>query len=296
MSRLLASLIVDTKAKKISLTNYLYNNTEYYYSKKSIYKSVKKKEIQVNNKHQEPGMWVHDGDEIKIFEPEQKQNKTINIQISIQYEDDYLAIVEKPPGIVTTGYQQNSLENALAGNLQESTQPDKLMYAKPVHRLDKKTGGLVIAAKTQKTHIGLSKQFERREIKKVYQAVISGKLEGEGRIEQPVDSRDAVTRYIADIHSKSLTYDWLTLVNLYPETGRKHQLRKHLAAIGHPIIGDSIYSKDINVLKGKGLFLWAIGLELIHPVTSEKLQVKIVAPDKYKTYIQREQKRWEQFN
>ncbi|KAK3254520.1 hypothetical protein CYMTET_36266, partial [Cymbomonas tetramitiformis] len=121
-----------------------------------------------------------------------------------------------------------------------------------VHRLDAATGGVVVAAKTRAALVSLSYAFANREVEGVWDvedvqgwegsAVVVGRLEGaNGEIDAKIGDQDAYTTYCVLQHTQSLKHGWLTKVELYPYTGRKHQLRRHLAGIGHPILGDPLY-------------------------------------------------------
>jgi len=92
-----------------------------------------------------------------------------------------------------------------------------------------------------------------------------------------------------------LRNEFLSLVDLYPQTGRTHQLRIHLSKLGYPIMGDTLYGVEGKVFKGKGLFLCAIGLRFNHPITDEKIAIQINEPNKYNILLEREEKRWNRY-
>jgi 23S rRNA-/tRNA-specific pseudouridylate synthase len=133
-----------------------------------------------------------------------------------------------------------------------------------VHRLDVRTGGLVAVARTAGAMVALSEAFAARQVHKRYVAVVTGRFEGERVVDAPVEGREARTRLVPTRYSPSLTCGTLTTVDCFPETGRTHQIRRHLAGLGHPILGDDLYGGE-KVLRGAGLFLWAVELDVPRP-------------------------------
>ena len=161
-----------------------------------------------------------------------------------------------------------------------------------MHRLDDRTGGLVVVAKTATANMNLGRIFQHRQVQKRYRAILVGRLEGHGKVEVDVQDKPAVSRYVARVHTPSTRFGWLTTVDLWPETGRTHQLRIHMAHLGHPILGDDLYTGDIPNLTRKGLHLWALELELEHPITRTPLHLAIAEPPKFATRRAGELKRW----
>jgi 23S rRNA-/tRNA-specific pseudouridylate synthase len=143
--------------------------------------------------------------------------------------------------------------------------------------------------------VALGRAFAERRIQKQYRAIVRGRLEGEGLIERPIADRAASTRWEAALHHRSLHCEWITTVDLFPRTGRTHQLRIHCATLGHPILGDDLHTTDGPVLRGAGLYLFACGLEFDHPRSGVRIRVSVPEPQKFVTYRNREQRRWEAF-
>jgi len=137
--------------------------------------------------------------------------------------------------------------------------------------------------------------FERREIHKRYRAVVLGYLDGEGEIDAPLEGRVALSRWRAISQTRSLRTDWLTTLDLFPVTGRTHQLRQHITALGHPILGDDLYHNE-HVLKGNGLFLCAVEQRFVHPMTGETVHMEIEEPSKFSSHRAREARRWERWH
>jgi 23S rRNA-/tRNA-specific pseudouridylate synthase len=142
----------------------------------------------------------------------------------------------------------------------------------------------------------LGQLFETRQIKKSYVAIVIGRLEGAGTVELEIEGRSAVSHWRATTHTRCLRSEWLTTVELSPVTGRTHQLRIHMAHLGHPILGDGLYGKEGLILKHKGVFLRAKSLEFEHPITGEVVAVDIGEPSKFDSLRRREERRWGNYN
>jgi len=277
--KILSTHIVGALTSPTRFSDYAIGIFPKFQTKQGTKKAIKKGEIILNNKKTETGRWLKDGDEIQWIEIEKKEIKIVN----------------KPAGLVTSGNQFKTLTNCLPQNLNFSNQPDALQRPQPVHRLDSQTSGLVLVGKTSKALIELGNIFKNRTISKIYQAIVVGKTEMEGIISQSIDNQEAITHFKTLKTISSLQNENISLLELSPKTGRTHQLRIHLSQIGHPIIGDKLYGKDGSILKHKGLFLAAIRLQFVHPITFEKLDIKIEMPYKFQSLLEREKRRWEKF-
>jgi 23S rRNA pseudouridine1911/1915/1917 synthase len=262
-------------------------------SKKGIKKAIKRGELLLNGKIVESGRYLLKGDKLQLFDLHNKAPKTFNLKLPIVYEDDYLAIINKPAGIVVSGNQYRTIVNALQFNLTPSTSKDALKWPKPVHRLDHPTSGLLLVAKTHSAIVELSRQFEHKEIAKKYHAVVIGKPDEAGIIENAIEGRSAITEYKLLESVKSLRNGDLSLLELSPHTGRTHQLRIHLSQLGFSIMGDKLYGTEGEILKHKGLFLSAVELRFKHPADSRDMDIKIAAPEKFTALLNREQRRFD---
>ena len=231
------------------------------------------------------------GDTVTLF-PRKVSRRLYEHTVEVVYEDDCMAVVVKEPGLRTSGNRRRTLVHCLPHNLAASPHPDALHWPHTVHRLDDRTGGLVAVAKTARANMGLGRSFQHRRVNKRYRAILVGRLEGAGRVEVDVQDKAAASRYAARIHTPSTRFGWLTTVDLWPETGRTHQLRIHMAHLGHPILGDDLYTGDVHNLRHKGLHLWALSLQLDHPLTGEPLEVSIDEPPKFDTRRAWELRRW----
>lgn len=265
-------------------------------SRKAASKALKRGELRINSSPAVSGDWVEAGQTLEWLDLQVRAPKEYHLKLEVVFEDDVLAIINKPPGIEVSGNKFKTVENALSGSLTPSTQPDALPWPRPVHRLDYSTSGLLVVAKTSSAQVFLGKAFEERTVSKRYCAIVSGTLHSSGRVDQPINGQPAQSEYKVGTTVPSLRSEHLTQVALFPITGRTHQLRIHMAAIGHPIVGDQKYGEEGNVLKGKGLFLAAIELRFPHPTTNEIMITSIEVPPKFDSLLHREKMRWEKFN
>ena len=268
---------------------------EQFPTKSAARKAIERGEVWLNGGPAKPYHRMRRGDEVERREIVGPLPAPFEIDLTVHVEDEVVAIVEKPPGIPVVGNQHRTLLHALPSNLTASPRADALRLPRPVHRLDWPTGGLVVVAKTASALAHLSKSFENREVRKEYHAIVMGKLPEQGTICEPIDGRDALTDFQVLATGRSLHSEWLSFVRLHPKTGRKHQLRKHMLALGCPILGDVTYGEPGRILRGKGLFLWATGIELMHPELHRALCVQNAPPKKFSTVFEREQRRWEKF-
>ena len=262
------------------LVDFLLGYNDLSYTKSALKKLFRKSLILVNSKTVNTNSLIHEEDLVEIFEGENKVPKT-NIKLNIIFEDDYMAVIYKEAGIVVSGNKHHTIANALEENLKASSQEDKLEKAIPVHRLDYPTSGLLIVAKTKKASNKLFEMFEKKTIEKTYLAVTAGKMQSQGEISLEIDSKKAHTIYKVIESVESPKFEYLNLVKLSPSTGRRHQLRKHLKSIGHPILGDKEYADESLDIK-KGLFLHAYKLEFKHPINNKNLSLSANSPAKFK--------------
>lgn len=294
--RIIASHIVPNNNAKSRLSDYACGIFPTMISKKGIKKAIKKGEIRVDGNWVDTGHWVQVGELIELIDLERLPPPIFEWDIEVVYEDDFIAVMNKPAGFIVSGNQHHTIENALLHNIDPSTANDKLRSPRPVHRLDSPTSGLLLIAKTSLSEINLRQQFKDKTIRKCYRAIVMGKIGERGSIKTPIENKASHSDYELIRQEKSLRSEYLSLVNLFPKTGRTHQLRIHCASLGHPILGDKLYGTEGNVLKGKGLFLCAVSLDFMHPVTNEKMHIELEEPAKFNTLLDREKRRWELFN
>ncbi|CAM3170416.1 RluA family pseudouridine synthase [Streptobacillus ratti] len=250
-----------------------------------IQELIKSENILVNGKKTKASYKVSIGDDIFINIPELKDVDIVpqNIDIDIVYEDKYLAIINKYAGMVvhpSKGHEENTLVNAIMYKIKDLSGINGDLRPGIVHRLDKNTSGLIIIAKDDKTHFKLSEMFKNKEIKKIYYAIVKGKVNKKScKIEtmigrNPNDrkkmavvgtGKHAVTNFEVIDSNENFS---LLRINL--ETGRTHQIRVHLSHFFFPILGDDVYGRKDEYNRQ---MLHAYSLSFIHPITSEKIEV-----------------------
>jgi tRNA pseudouridine32 synthase/23S rRNA pseudouridine746 synthase len=193
------------------------------------------------------------------------------------YRDDQLLVLDKPSGMLAVPGRGPELQDCLARRVQAEF-PSALI----VHRLDRDTSGLIVMALHAQTHRELGRQFESRQVHKTYVAVVEGQVEpDEGRIDLPLgkDFEHPPRHKVDPLHGRSAITLWRvverqgdrTKLELEPLTGRSHQLRVHLAALGHAILGDKLYASAIALAMAERLQLHASELSLVHPVTGNRM-------------------------
>lgn len=267
---------------------------KYIASKEKAKKAIASGEILVNGSRVASDAKVFPGDVITLNKREKQLaakglKKVYKEKIEVVFEDEHMAILNKPGGIPVNGNQFKTLENTLPFNLKPSKEKDALPIMRPLHRLDEPTCGLVLVAKTERAQVIMGQQFEQKTIRKRYKAVVIGKVpKQKGTIETPIENKPCITEYELVNSSPSAQFGFLTLVNLYPVTGRTHQLRIHFSELGHPVVGDKYYSKGEEVLNGKGLFLCSDKVWFKHPITEKDIEVEIEIPNKFGKYMERE--------
>lgn len=274
--------IVPKLTKQIRLQEYGVGIFNLVFTKSALKKALKKQYITVNGIIATSATFISGGETICLTIPEINNPRTkLILKLNVLYEDDYLAIIHKPAGILVSGNSFKTVANALIQNLKPSNLLDRTI-PQPVHRLDYPTTGLLLIGKTNSSIRALNKLFEDKKIKKSYFAVTIGKMESKGEITTDIDNKPSISLYKVKASVPSERFDILNLVKLKPKTGRKHQLRKHLTSIGNPILGDKDYKIEHLVLNGKGLYLHAYSLKFTHPFTQEKLIIKDELPEKFK--------------
>lgn len=241
---------------------------------------------------------VKAGDEVSFSAKEQESAGLLaeNIPLDIVYEDEYLAVINKPPGLVVhpaPGNYAHTLVNALLYRFKKlsSINPQRPGI---VHRLDKETSGLLVVAKDNQAHLVLARQFAKHTIKRRYVALVKGRVEfDEGIIEipigrHPIRRKDmaagfgAKTKYAKTYYRTIKRGTAYSLLELEPYTGRTHQLRVHLAFLGHPILGDEKYGRDAAFSR---LALHAEYLRFTHPVTGKFMEFSSDVPKEFRELI-----------
>lgn len=277
------------------------------WSRSRLQKLIENGDVLVNGKEAKASYKLREGDEIDVdlteepvarFEPE-------DIPLDIVFEDEFLAVINKPAGMVVhpgAGVRSGTLANAIAHHFKFNIPDSKLSESGTwdpgsgirvgiVHRLDKDTSGLILVAKDEQTHETLAEQFRDRTVQKKYVALVHGNIaENSGKIERPI-ARDRWHRTKMTVaangrHALSLwkvreRFEKFTLLEVDIKTGRTHQIRVHLAAIGHPLVGDPVYGAR-RAAPGVPAFarqaLHAQRLAFVHPVTRNEMSFESPPP------------------
>lgn len=285
--------IVEEHEKGKRIDSYLVSQNEDI-SRVTIQRLIEKGKILVNGKKVKASYKVQGQDMICLEEevPEEVSLKAQNIPIEIIYEDNDMIVVNKPKGLVVhpaNGNPDGTLVNAIMAICKNSLSGiGGEIRPGIVHRLDKDTSGILMIAKNDKAHIGLSEQIKAHEVKKTYIALVRGIVkENEATIHMPIGrnpndrkkmavvktGKDAIT------HFKVLKrYDKYSLLKVNIETGRTHQIRVHLSQIGYPIIGDTTYSSGKNEWEIQGQCLHAKSLDFKHPRTGKQMHLEAELP------------------
>jgi tRNA pseudouridine65 synthase/23S rRNA pseudouridine1911/1915/1917 synthase len=205
--------------------------------------------------------------------------KTFTLKLDVLYEDEDLAIIDKPAGVPTSGNYFKTIENALPFNLQISAKNTTLPAPLPAHRLDNPTSGLLICAKTRPALTEIQKMFREKEIEKTYSAITTGHAPKMAIFDTEIEGKSAVTRIETEEYFRIGNLEY-SLLRVFPETGRTHQIRIHLSQNDLPIVGDKQYGGEIQQ-KFRGLYLAATGIKFKHPINGEKLSFELPLPKKF---------------
>ena len=274
-------------------------------SRSYIQKLLKEQEITVNGSAVKANYKVQEGDEISVAVPDIKEPDILpeDIPLDILYEDDDVLIVNKPKGMVvhpSAGHTSGTLVNAIMFHCKDNLSGiNGVLRPGIVHRIDKDTTGALLVCNNDNAHRNLAEQLKEHSIRRRYRAIVAGVLkEDEGTIEGPIgrhpidrkkmavnykNGKDAVTHYKVLERFGDYTYIQCEL-----ETGRTHQIRVHMASIGHPIIGDPVYGlKKDRFSDIGGQCLHAAELTLTHPKTGERMKFSAELPDYFVEILQK---------
>jgi 23S rRNA pseudouridine1911/1915/1917 synthase len=247
------------------------------FSRSEIAKFISLNQIKVNNKIGKRASKLSYGDVISYPDKLFAITAPVNIDIPILYEDDFCLVLEKPNGVLTHAKGSLNLEPSVASFIQSRIDSGiSGNRAGIVHRLDRNTSGIILVAKSARAQQYLQRQFAKRQVRKVYYAIVAGNLDkSEAEINMPIERnpKHLATFRVGPNGKAALTYykviastKSFSLLEMRPETGRTHQLRVHLKAIGHPIVGDTIYGG----IPAARLMLHAYKLSFILPDIGRK--------------------------
>ncbi|MDT0675153.1 RluA family pseudouridine synthase [Autumnicola musiva] len=277
--KIIETHIVPAIAEKIRLQEYAVSIFKVISTRSGIKKAIKRGEILLNGKPALTSDWIAEGQKIDLLQPKENNKKIFKLKLEILFEDEDLAIINKPAGIPTSGNYFKTVENALPFNLKIPKNDSALPAPLPVHRLDNPTSGLLICAKTRQALNMMQHKFQEREVQKIYLAMVTGKTPEKVIFTDGIEGKCAKTA-VERLEIFSSEDKFFSLLKVYPHTGRTHQIRIHLSQNRFPIVGDKQYGGS-NFAKFKGLFLTAIGLEFNHPVRDKQLKFELPYPNKF---------------
>ena len=250
--------------------------------------------IILNDQQVKANKSVKDGDMILLTLPENVNLDLVpeNIPLDIVYQDDSLAVINKPQGLVVhagNGTNGSTLVNALLYHLDNLSGINGVIRPGIVHRLDKNTSGLLVVAKNDQAHLRLSKQLEDKTCRRIYVALLEGKLKDDkGVVDTFIDRnpKDRKKMTVSNSGRRAITeyevvkrFENYTLCRFSLKTGRTHQIRVHAKHLGHPVVGDIEYGYKNQKFKLNGQLLHAERLEFTHPVTEERVSFSAPIPD-----------------
>ncbi|AIS52615.1 pseudouridine synthase [Thermoanaerobacter kivui] len=271
------------------------------YTRSYIKKLIVDELVFVNGKTVKPSYKVKENDEVVVNIPEAEKIDVLpeNIPLDILYEDDDIIVINKPQGMVVhpaPGNYSGTLVNALLYHCKNLSGINGILRPGIVHRLDKDTSGVMVVAKNDKAHISLSNQIKERSVFKKYVAIVEGVIKDEeGKIEapigrHPVDRKKMAViedgRYALTLYKVLERFKENTLIEAVIKTGRTHQIRVHMAYIGHPVVGDPVYGFKKQKFKLEGQALHSSILGFVHPTKGVYMEFEAPLPEYFVRLIE----------
>ncbi len=277
------------------------------YSRTYMQKLIDEEYCKVNGKNAKSNLKLRQGDRVEavIPDPVTLELEPENIALDIVHEDKDIVIINKPQGMVVHpahGNYSGTVVNALlehCGSLSDYnslTGINGVMRPGIVHRIDKDTSGIIVIAKTNAAHLSLSEQLKEHSITRKYIALLEGRLKSEsGRVETLIGRNPKDRKQMAVVSfngKKAIThyrvleqYENHTLIEAMLETGRTHQIRVHMAYLGHPVVGDTVYGFKKQRFDTKGQLLHARVLGFIHPTSKVYVEFEAPLPDYFEKIL-----------
>ncbi|MEI6578299.1 MAG: RluA family pseudouridine synthase [Eubacteriales bacterium] len=274
------------------------------YTRNHIQKIIQEGGVTVNGKVVDKSHNTSAGSKVELITPETQQLYIVaqEIPLDIRYEDNDLLVVNKPRGMVVhpaAGNLDGTLVNALMNHCKSSLSGiNGVIRPGIVHRIDKDTSGLLLVAKNDFAHNSLAAQLRAHSITREYRAVVHGRLkQTEGTIDAPIgrSAKDRKKMCVTDKNSKKATthytlieqFEDYSYIKLRLETGRTHQIRVHMASIGHPVAGDLVYGPKNGVKLLNGQCLHAALLGFLHPKDGRYIEITAELPDYFENFLRR---------
>ncbi len=272
------------------------------FSRSYIQKLIEDGKVTANGKCIKASYKVKPYDEISVTTPDSVIPDIVpeDIPLDILYEDDDVIVVNKPKGMVVhpaCGHYEHTLVNALMYHCKDDLSGiNGVMRPGIVHRIDKDTSGSLIICKNDNAHENIAKQLEEHSLKREYVAIVTGVIdENEGTIDKPIgrSTSDRKKMAVTPSGKRAVTHyevierlDGFTLVKCRLETGRTHQIRVHMASIGHPVAGDCVYGNGMKTpVDTHGQALHAKILGFVHPVNGEYIETDAPVPEYFERFI-----------
>ncbi len=291
--KILEKHIVGADYQERHVEAFAFANVKIIPSKKGIIKAIRRGQILINDQKVNPKDKLVEGDTLVVASILPSQKKVLaNQKLEILFEDDDLIIINKPAGIPVRGNRALTIENIIAQQI-DLSQNNAYGRIKAVHRLDIRTSGILLMAKSHRAHQSLAKQFENRTIQKEYLCIVIGKTSAKGLVQTTIENKQAITEFTTVDSYQSVKFKTLSLLKVVPKTGRTNQIRIHLSQLGSPILGDEKFGNKKMQLQGKGLFLHASAIGFRHPVHQNWIHIRLQPPKKFKSYPENQRRFFE---
>lgn len=272
-------------------------------SRATVQKLIEEGDVLVNHAPARSSYRVAQGDVVEVsLRPAEREAEAVPIPLDVLYEDGAIVVLNKPAGLVVHpahGHVSDTLVNALLARYPElQSWPAEEGFPGLVHRLDRDTSGVLLVARTVPVRDALRAQFEAGTVRKVYLALVIGRPRlNRARIEAPIarDTRERKRMAVASEGGREAITEYevieplgsYALLEVRPVTGRTHQIRVHLAAIGHPVVGDRVYGPERQRLALDRVFLHAAELTFRHPISGDEMTFRAPLPPELEEVLSR---------
>lgn len=293
---------VEKKDEGLRLDVYI-NNKLCDKSRSSIQKLISDGFVIVNGRMEKPSYKVKESNLVKVSIPELRklEVEAQDIPLEILYEDDDIIVINKPKGMVVhpaCGNHSGTLVNALLYNCSNLSGINGVVRPGIVHRIDKDTSGILVAAKNDIAHVRLSEQLKNHTMKRIYYALVHGTIKNNSGTIDAAIARNKTDRKKMSVVSKggrnAIThfevierFDKYTFIKAQLETGRTHQIRVHMAYIGYPLVGDEVYGPRKKNVSIKGQMLHAAVLGFIHPANNTYMEFEKELPIEFTDVLEK---------